>query len=127
MRRWITLLVMLVVPLQFTWALAAGVFDHLGDTAHHAAHSHTHEPHPGHAYAVPLSGDTQPGSAEAVPGKPADCMHASAHCHPLFLSLPSVSNTLGLPRGAPAPAVHPPARVLSRVPPLPDRPPLVRA
>lgn len=122
MRRLITLIIMLVIPLQFAWAAAASLHGHLGENvATLGAHSHHHD-HDHHAHGPSdhgVAGDTGTHSSE-------DGQHGN-HCHPVFSSLIMESGlSLGLClSGGPLP--HPPEVFYSRTPPLLDRPPLALA
>lgn len=120
MRRFIVLIVMLVVPLQFAWAAAASAYGHLGENvASLGVHAHSHDDH-GHGHHA--SSDTGKGKSQSDDGH-----HHGDHCHPVFFSLivePSLSLGLCLAGG---PRPHPPETFLSRTPPLLDRPPLARA
>jgi len=119
MRRFIALIIMLIVPLQFAWSAAAGLHGYTGDgQARLGVHTHDHDHHahghPGHG----ASGDTDKDHNQ-------DGHHD--HYHPVFLAiLAEPGLTLGstLPGG---PILHPPVVYLSRTPPLLDRPPLARA
>lgn len=119
MRRLIALVIMLVVPLQFAWAAAAGVHGHLGENLTALGmHSHSHDDH-GHAHDHAASSDA--GAQHGEDG------HHGQHYHPVFSSLirePGL--TLG-PCLAGGPCPHPPTVFFSRTPPLLDRPPLARA
>lgn len=116
MRRFVALIIMLVVPLQFAWAAAASVHGHLGENvAALGVHVHDHDHH-AHGHDHPVSGDT--GTQHGEDG------HHGHHCHPVFSSLimePSLSLGLCLAGGL---LPHPPESFFSRTPPLLDRPPL---
>ncbi len=123
MRRFIVLIIMLVVPLQFAWSAAAGLHGHTGDSqAHLGVHTHDHahhhahhaQGHPGHG----ASGDTDKDRNQ-------DGHHD--HYHPVFSAIitePGLTLGSALPGG---PILHSTAAFLSRTPPLLDRPPLARA
>lgn len=120
MRRLVTLIIMLIVPLQIAWAAAVGTYGHAGnDVAAIGFHMHGHDHH--------------------------DCMHADhaaphdtasqdhgedghhCHTHHVFSSMlaePGLPLDEAVPGG---PILYPPAAFLSRTPPLLDRPPLARA
>lgn len=120
MRRLLTLIVMLVVPLQFAWAAAASVHGHLGENvATLGVHAHSHDDH-AHGHDHHATSDT--GKSQSDDGH-----HHGDHCHPVFSSLimePSLSLGLCLAGG---PRPHPPESFHSRTPPLFDRPPLAHA
>lgn len=123
MRRFIVLIVTLVVPLQFAWASAASAYGHLGENVASLgmlAHAHDDHAHDNHAHGHGATPDS--GGLHGEGGH----QHAD-HSHPVFSSLivePSLSLGLGLAGG---PRPHPPETFLSRTPPLLDRPPLARA
>lgn len=116
MRRFIALIIMLVVPLQFAWAVAASVHGHLdGNVAPLVMHAHSHDDHGHDHHAASDEGQSKEGH------------HHGDHCHPVFSSLIMESS---LPLGlclAGGPCAHPPENFLSRTPPLFDRPPLAHA
>ncbi|MFP5505058.1 MAG: hypothetical protein ACLGH6_02590 [Gammaproteobacteria bacterium] len=122
MRRLITLIIMLVIPLQFAWAAAASLHGHLGENVAMLgayAHDHHHHHHEHGQSGHDASGDTDKNHSE-------DGQH-DTHCHPVFSSIIMESGlSLGLClSGGPLP--HPPEVFYSRIPPLLDRPPLARA
>ncbi len=120
MRRFIALIIMLIVPLQFAWAAAAGLHGHAGkDVATSGFHTHDHDhhecAHPDHD----STGDTDHQDHNE------DEHHG--HCHPVFTSIlmeSGVTLDIALSGG---PILHQPAAFLSRTPPLLDRPPLAHA
>ena len=121
MRRLIALIIMLVVPLQFAWAAAAGLHGHVAmDTV--GAHVHDHDHHnAGHASPdLDALGSTD-GEQHNEDG------HHGSHCHHVFSFIfhqPGSLPGLELKGG---PLQHASAAFLSRIPPLLDRPPLERA
>lgn len=123
MRRLLTLIVMLVVPLQFAWSAALEMHGHLENgevTAGAHAHAHDHE-HPDDAHAC------HHASAESDADHGQDGHHHHCHCHPAFSAVLMES---GLPLDATVsagPRLPPPAGFLSHTPPLLDRPPLAHA
>lgn len=120
MRRLISLIIMLIVPLQFAWSAAAGLHGHVADdvaTSGFHTHDHDHDEsgHPGHD----TSGDTN--------NKDHDKDGHHGHCHPVFSSILMESGlTLDIALSG-GPILHPPAAFFSRTPPLLDRPPLAHA
>lgn len=65
MRRWIALLLLVLLPLQAVWAAAAPYCQHEGDPApqHIGHHQPEHGPHAPHADPAPdETGDASPGS-----------------------------------------------------------------
>lgn len=133
MRRLISLLLLCIVPLQFAWAAVLGVHGHVGGQAvGMSLHSHA----PGHAHhdAHPGAHDHPPGAHHhdcaahppAADGGSADD-HLGCHVHPVFsLIVMDLAVTPGI-AACGGPIAHHPAAFVSRVPPLPDHPPLVRA
>ena len=120
MRRLITLIIMLIVPLQFAWAAAAGLHGHMGkDVAISGFHTHDHDHHENAHSGGDASGDKNNQDHNQ------DGHHG--HTHPVFSSIlmdPSLTLDIALTGG---PILHPPAAFLSRTPPLLDRPPLALA
>lgn len=120
MRRLVALIIMLVVPLQFAWAAAAGLHGHTGKDAfvsgfHTHDHDHHESGHPDH--------DASGGTSNQEHSE--DGHHG--HTHPVFSSVlmeAGFALDFALPGG---PMLHPSAAFFSRIPPLLDRPPLVRA
>src|SRR3989339_2096836 len=96
MRCLIALILLLIVPLQFSWAAAMGVHGHLGgDTRAVGVHAHDHDFHAStesdHVHAMP--GDSDVGHNDDGP-------HVS-HCHHVFSV---VFDTSGLTLGQSQPA-----------------------
>ncbi len=119
MRRFIVLIIMLIVPLQFTWSAAAELNGHTGGSqARLGAHTHEHNHHD-NVYA------DHGASGESDKKHNQDGHHD--HSHPVFTVIlfePSLTLDPTLLNG---PILHSPAAYLSRTPPLLDRPPLARA
>jgi hypothetical protein len=115
MRRFIALIIMFIVPLQFAWSAAAGLHGHVSMDvvgAHVLDHDHHHDA--GHERAVPGAGDEQHNEDG----------HHGSHCHHVFSFICHQPGTLpGLALSG-GPIQHAPAVFLSRIPPLLDRPPL---
>jgi len=113
MRRWLTILLLLIMPAQLVWAAAAPYCGHETTVAgkkHFGHHEHRHQ---ADGQVTPASGDTNTGGADH-----ADC----DACHP------AVSIALPLPLTAFAPPTPlmpdgpPEPRYLSHVPSGPERP-----
>ncbi len=120
MRRLIALILLLIVPLQFSWSAALGVHGHSsGDVV--GAHAHDHDYHDGdHSdHDIAQTGDTDAGHNN-------DGHHVS-HCHHVF-SVVFVASGLMPDQSQPdvAPA-HPAARFISHIPLLQNPPPRARA
>lgn len=121
MRRFITLIIMLIVPLQFAWSAAAGLHGHLAkDVAASGFHIHDHDHdesnHPGHD----ASSDNKNNKDHNNDGH-------HDHCHPVFSTILMESSlTLDMTLSG-GPILCPPAAYLSHTPPLLDRPPLAHA
>lgn len=123
MRRLVSLIIMLVVPLQIAWAAAVGTYGHVGsdvvaigfhmhDPGHHDHHDCVHTDH-------------------AAPHDTANQNHSEDghHCHTHHVFSSMLADP-GMPLDeavAGGPILYPPAAFLSRTPPLLDRPPLARA
>jgi len=122
MRRLIALIIMLIVPLQFAWAAAVGVYGHAGQgvaAAGFHTHGHDHEPHGDthHDHGAPADSKSQEHGDDGHHG----------HTHPVFSSLLAELG-LSLAETVPGgPILQSPTGFLSRTPPLLDRPPLARA
>lgn len=117
MRRLIVLIVLLVVPLQFAWAAVLGLHGHVGHDSPTASY-HTH-------------GDGLPGDADHDRDAPAGSKNQDqgdeghhGHVHPVFSSLLAEPGLPWVEAVRDGPIPQPPARFLSRTPPLLDRPPL---
>lgn len=122
MRRFIALIIMLVVPLQFAWATTTGLYGHLDKEAV-VTHVHGHEHHRGASHA---SHDlAQPGNA-GDPEHNSDGHHGS-HCHHVLSFILSPGDALSCLQLSSGPIQHAPAAFFSRIPPLLDRPPLASA
>ncbi|MBI4755697.1 MAG: hypothetical protein HY778_09845 [Betaproteobacteria bacterium] len=118
MRRFIALILMLIIPLQFAWSAAAGVHGHLGDNVS-ALGFHAHDNHDGEHPDHDATGDMDKGHNEDG--------HHGSHYHPVFSSMLMES---GLGLNLPLPDGPPPHQLVvffSRTPPPLDRPPLALA
>ncbi|MHB1215927.1 MAG: hypothetical protein ACYCY9_13180 [Thiobacillus sp.] len=120
MRRFIVLIIMLIVPLQFAWSAAAGLHGHMmGDVATSGFHTHDHDHHESNPPGHDASSDTNSKDHNE------DGHHG--HYHPVFsfiLMESGVTLDMALSGG---PILYSPAAFLSHTPPLLDRPPLARA
>jgi hypothetical protein len=122
MRRLIALILLLIVPLQFSWSAAMGVHGHRGCESHAVGmqvddHDFHDAGHSDHDFA--LTGDTDTGHN-------GDGHHVS-HCHHVFSVIFMASGLMpGQSQPGAAPA-HPAARFTSHTPLLPDPPPPARA
>lgn len=115
MRRWLVMLMLVLLPLQFSWAAVGSVC--AADTGAPAGHAdgqgHGHGPHDAHG------ADTAAVDDGASPGAPAvDCGHCPAH----FLGLPTgpaapVATARGNAQAVPAEVAR-----AQHVPARPDRP-----
>lgn len=123
MRRFIALVIMLVVPLQSVWSAASGLYGHLDDKVTVAGfHGHGHDDHDsGHSSHAASVSDCDTGSNHNEDG------HPDGHCHHAYSPvLMETGLNLGLiSSGGPVPNAH--AAFFSHTPPLFDRPPLARA
>ncbi len=121
MRRFVALILMFILPLQFAWSASANLSGHAGDNvAVLGAHAHLHNHHDaGHSDHDASLADTENGHNEDG--------HHGSHYHPVFSSiLMETGLSLGVsPPDGPPP--HPLAAFLSHTPPLFDRPPQARA
>ena len=121
MRRFVILIIMLIVPLQFAWSAAAGLHGRgVGDVATSGFHTHDHDHHES-GHSVPdAAGDTNNNKDHNEDGH-------HGHYHPVFSSILMESGlTLDIALSG-GPILHPLAAFFSRTPPLLDRPPLARA
>ncbi|WP_411565004.1 cation efflux protein, CzcI family [Rubrivivax sp. A210] len=111
MRRWLAMLLLALLPLQFSWAAAAVYCGHeSGEPARHLGHhEHQHEGQAG------LDKDGAPVDQGAPAGFDLDC----GHCHVSFASLPAPAASLSSALRAPHPVVQ--AEVAVRT--LPQSPP----
>lgn len=121
MRRFIALLIMFIVPLQFAWSTASGLHGHLGEDVEVVGmHAHDHDYHnAGHNnHDLSTTGGTASGH---------DLGHDGSHCHHILsFILPESSLTFDLHlSGVSNP--QPPDVFFTRIPSLLERPPLARA
>lgn len=86
MRRWFAILLLALLPLQFSWAAVAVYCGHESDAlAQHLGH-HEHQ-HAGHASAEKHA---DPAGKDAPAGADLDC----GHCHASCCSMPAPVDTL---------------------------------
>ncbi len=119
MRRFIALIIVLIIPLQSAWATALGFHGHVGaEAVGMHEHDHHHAGHDGHEPAMTAGADNDQHNADG---------HHGSHCHHVLSFIPHQPGlVIGLEQSG-GPIHHPPAAFLSRIPPLFDRPPQVRA
>jgi hypothetical protein len=119
MRRFIALIIMLIIPLQSAWSATAGLNGHLGnDATVVGTHAHSHDYH---------NADLDLAVSGSVDNDHNKDGHHGSHCHHVLsflLHQPSLIPGLALSAG---PILHPHAAFFSHTPPLFDRPPLARA
>ena len=115
MRRWLALLLLALLPLQFSWAAVAGYCGHevAAGTGLHLGH-HVHQ----HASSQADSADKTAGAKPLTASVDLDC----GPCHGLSLGLQASWPALTAPRvgQAPAEALSPALRLVT--PPPPERP-----
>ena len=108
---------MLIVPLQFAWAAAAGLHGYVGEDAV-GAHVQDDGGHASHDLAALGNTDGEQHNEDG---------HHGNHCHHVFSFIfYQPGPVLGLELSG-GPVQHAPAAFLSRIPPLLDRPPLASA
>jgi hypothetical protein len=114
MRRYVALLLLALLPLQFSWAAVSAYCGHEADAqTQHLGH---HE-HPQHAEAGAADGhDADSGTPTANSG--VDC----SHCHAGVLALTQPAPALQLFVGAAPPPARAEGRANSLAPPPPERP-----
>lgn len=114
MRRWLALLLLVLMPVQFTWAAAARYCLHEAD----ATSSHWgHHDAAGHGHAAPPAGDDVSAAGDADTPS-VDCHHCHGPAAGLAVGL--LAATPQLPGDAPAP---PPVPARNEpVPAQPERP-----
>jgi hypothetical protein len=126
MRRLIALILLLIVPLQFSWSVAMGVHGHRGGDSHAVGmQADDHDLH-ANSDSDPVSNHTHTLAGDTDVGHNDDCHHVS-HCHHVFTAAFMASGlTLGQSQPDVAPA-HPAARFTSHTPLLQNPPPPARA
>lgn len=118
MRRFVALMLMFIVPLQFAWATAAGLHGHLGEGVPAIGlHVHDHDYHDlGHA-------DHDAKTSDATDAGHNDDGHHVSHCHHVFSPIlmgQAVTVAVVLPDRPPLPLS---VRFFSHTPSLLDPPP----
>ncbi len=113
MRRWFAILMLALLPLQFSWAAVAAYCGHeFGEAAQHLGHhEHDHE-HTG------VSGADE-ASAPSDQGTPAGFDLDCGHCHGTCASMPATSSDMA----SLTLATHPITPVEGAVRTLPQSPP----
>jgi Protein of unknown function (DUF2946) len=81
MRRWLAILMLVLLPLQFSWAAVAAYCGH--ETGQHAQHLGHHE----HQHSGSANVHADPGSAD--PNAPAGFDFDCGHCHASGAGLPA--------------------------------------
>ncbi len=98
MRRWLLVLLLVLLPLQMVWAAAAGYCHHgQGAGASHVGH-HDHAAH-GHGAAEPGRADAD---RDAPPAADADCGHCHGQCLGVlaWVEAPRLDHPAGVQRPA---------------------------
>ena len=86
MRRWLAILMLTLLPLQFSWAAVAAYCGHEnGQRAQHLGH-HEHQ----HADQAKVSKDSTPADQSAPSGFDFDC----GHCHGTCAGMPAPADGL---------------------------------
>lgn len=98
MHRWLAILLLALLPLQFSWAAVAAYCGHEpGQQSEHLGH-HEHEHQ--HAQATPHDGVASEEGPSGPSGFDVDC----GHCHASFVSVPVMAPGLVIPLpGRPCP------------------------
>jgi len=122
MFRFVAVIVVLLVSLQFAWVAAGALYGHAGENVSLiGVHSHEHGHDHGHGHGH--ADRDAPGESRQDGGDRAHC----EHCH-LVLSAVVVESGLTISSSLPGgPILQPPVAYLSHTPALLDRPPLARA
>ena len=114
MRRWVAILLLVLLPTQMSWAVVSDYCAHeTGAAADHVGH-HDHDAH-GHAPALMDDGDVD---ADTSPSGGIDCDHCHGQCAGMLVS--SVSAPLDRVMVTPAPARD--ARCAAHAAAQPERP-----
>jgi hypothetical protein len=119
MRRWLAILILTLLPLQFSWAAVAAYCGH--ETGQHTKHLGHHEHQ--HAKQAKADQDQAPADPNAAAGLDFDC----GHCHGTCMSMPAPVGDMLAPALAspPAPLAAGTVRTLAQSPPeRPQWPPL---
>ncbi|GAP38765.1 hypothetical protein [Piscinibacter sakaiensis] len=111
MRRWLAILLLVLLPTQLSWAVVADYCAHeTGAGADHVGH-HDHDVH---AHAPAPMGDVDP-AADTGPSGDIDCGHCHGHC--TGLPVAGTGAPLDGPRTTPAPAGNAPCAAAVAAPP----------
>ena len=86
MRRWLAIFMLVLLPLQFSWAAVAAYCGH--ETGQHAQHLGHHEHEHEHAGSAKVDNDRVPADPSAPAGFDLDC----GHCHGTCVSMPATVN-----------------------------------
>ena len=114
MRRWLTILLLVLLPTQMSWAAVADYCAHeTGAAADHVGH-HDHD---AHGHAPSLTGDLD-ADLDNGPSASADCDHCHGQCAGMLVS--SFSAPLDRIVASPAPAAD--ARCAAHAAAQPERP-----
>lgn len=117
MRRWLAVLMMVLLPLQFSWAAVANYCGHeTGAAAEHVGH-HDHASHD-HGADLADKGDSASADGSSNPAPGIDCGHCHGYCVGM-LDLPSSLEPLSLGDAPPSLGNAPDAE---HVPAQPERP-----
>ena len=128
MRRLITILLMLLVPLQGAWSAGHALRAHApADMAVGGAHVHVHGHGHGHSHdGMGLEDSAQADSASGTADGTTAAQEHGSHAHPAFTFILS-GDGIGLADDSPAqPPPSPASSFTSHIPPLFDWPPAVR-
>lgn len=128
MRRLVTVLLLLIVPVQFAWSAVVGVQGHLAhDKPSIGIHAHGHDHDHDHVGEMP---DEPPGAEASSYGEgPGHCEdgHYLNHYHPVFSSI-LIEHELALSARVPdGPIMFDATSFFSHISPPLDRPPLALA
>lgn len=121
MRRFIAIILMFIVPLQFAWSAVESVHGHM-DNEGSLSRFHFHDDDHDHLDVGAIDGDgfSSVDTADAH----SDSEHHGGHFHHIFSTL-LIETNLKLGEAQPnGPPIRPPASFTSHIPLLIDRPPL---
>lgn len=120
MRRFLILFLMLLIPVQFAWSAQQGLIGHVDDKLA-ALGMHAHMDDHSHASTNDEANHDDSDAEHNHDG------HHDSHYHPV-LSILLIESGLHLAEiTSDGPISRPPASFISRIPPLFERPPSVRA
>jgi hypothetical protein len=103
MRRWLAILLLVVLPTQMSWAVVAAYCAHeTGAAADHVGH-HDHAAH-AHASSPLNASDASSNDVDTASGADADCGHCHGQCTGMMWS--EENPALKRPPSAPGPAVE---------------------